>query len=276
MNLLSRGLAIAGVGLFAACASTPEAGPPPPPPELTSQELNLRQSLTDFQLTFTGQLESEQPATIEKANWEMVVEGNVVKSGEQPLNIEVTPGQPASFTLEANGSYVGSAEELKAMSERGGSLLTALRGDLLVRQGQATHKIPFARSREVRTPRLPTVRMGDLYPARYSDDEANITFYLRVMNPNPFPLRIQDLGYKIVVADKQIADGTRARGDAIDPAAMGEFDIQVSINKETMGPDVRKLIKSATLPYKVEGELKGELFTVPYSLDGVVRLSSSQ
>lgn len=277
MSLRIPSLALAVfVALSLACASTPEQKASTPPPEITSQELNVEQDLTTFTLALVGQVTSPTAATIEKAVWEMVVEGEVVKTGEAPLNIEVTEGGSTSFTVGASGGYVKSAEELRALSEKGGSLLTALRGNLIVRQNGKTVELPFARSREVRTPRLPSVRLHELDAARYSAEEANIIFYLGVVNPNPFPLKIDVLEYKIAIDGKQVAEGTRARGDAINPAGTGVFEVQLGVNKDTWGPEVKKLIQTLSLPYVIQGELKGELFTVPYQLADTVKLNVSK
>lgn len=267
---------LAAALLSAGCATTPEAKATTPPPELASQDLTIEQDLTNFNLTLTGELKSQAAATLESAKWELVVEGKVVSSGEEQLGVSLPAGGSAPFTVKATSRYVSSAEELKALSEKGGSLLAALRGNLVVKQDGKTLEVPFAKSRDVRTPRMPSVKMQELDAARYSDEEANMIFRLGVMNPNPFPLRVTELKHKVEVAGKEIAKGSLARGDAIDPASSGVFEIQVSINKETMGPDVKKLIKTLTLPYVVSGELVGELYTVPYSLDGTVKLNVSK
>ncbi len=277
MNVRIQPIIVAITSSFVfSCAGTPKQTATAKPPEITSQELNVQQDLMTFDLQLVGQVSSPVGATVEKAEWEMVVEGEVVKRGEANLNVSVPAGGTAPFNVGASGGYVKNMEELKAMSERGGSLLTALRGNLVVNQDGNTVKLPFARSREVRTPRLPTVRLQELDAARYSPEEANVVFYLGVVNNNPFPLKVNDLTYKISVQGKQIAEGTRARGDAIDAAGAGVFEVQVGVNKDTYGPDVKKLIQTLTLPYLVAGELKGELFTVPYQLNGDVKLNVSK
>ena len=80
----------------------------------------------------------------------------------------------------------------------------------------------------------------------------------------------------MLIDGKKVGEGTRARGDAINPAATGVFEVQVSVSKDTIGPEVKDLIKSLNLPYSVTGELKGDLFTIPYKLDGAVKLNVSK
>jgi len=260
--------------LGSACATTPEA-PPAPPPELVSQDLHVQQDLTSFQLTFKGEGKAEQPATVARATWEMVVDGEVVKSGETPLNVALAGGEAVPLSFEVKEKYVDNAEQLRAYDQAGGSVLAALRGQLHVEQGGQTHAIEFARSREVRRPRLPSVRMQELDAARYSSEEANIIFRLGIVNPNPFPLHVQELTYKIEVAGKQIGDGVRASGESVDPSSTGMFEVQIPVSKATYGDDIKKLIATANLPWVVSGELKGDLYAVPYSLNGSVKLYGS-
>lgn len=264
-----------GALLLAACKSAPEVRPQGTA-ELGSQDLQvIEQELTEFKLRLTGQVSSPVAATLEKATYELVVEEKVVKSGEQPLGVAVAPGAPVPFLLEQSSRYVADGAELKALDARGGSLLAALRGKLLLRVEQRLLELPFARSREVRVPRLPHAKLHELDAARYSAEEASAIFYLGVVNPNPFPLQMSALSYTIWVAGKQVGEGTLGRGEKVSPSATGVFEAQVAINQETYGPEVVKLIKGQKLPYQVKGELRGDLFQEPYELSGEIKLNVS-
>jgi hypothetical protein len=260
----------------AACVTGPEPAPEGPPPEFVSQELELQQDLTTFNLRFQGQVKSARPATLERAAWEMVVDGKVVKSGEQPLDVRLPENGPGAFDLRASSRYVTTPAELKAMSDRGGSLLAALRGTLFIRRDGKIHPLPFARSREVRTPRLPTVKLQEIDGARYSDQEVDVHVWLGVVNPNPFPLGLSGLDFKAQVANQEVASGTLTRRDTIEPAATGVFEITFEVTEKTHGPGVKALIKSLTLPWSVAGVVRGELFTLPYDIAGTMRLNVSK
>ena len=260
----------------AACATGPGSAPDAPPPEITFQELELQQDLTTFDLRFGGELTSARPATLERATWEMVVEGNVVTSGEQPLAVRIPQNGKGAFELRASSRYVKTPEQLKAMSDRGGSLLAAMRGTLFVRRDGKMYELPFARSREVRTPRLPIVRLQEIDGARYSDQEVDVHLWLGVVNPNPFPLAVSALDYKAQVANREVASGSLTRRDTIEPAATGVFEITFEVTERTHGPGVKALIQSLTLPWSVSGVLRDELYTIPYDIDGTMRLNVSK
>ncbi len=257
---------------LSACAARQEAAPEGPPPTLASQDLVLVQDVTTFNLTFTGEVASEDEATIEQANWELVVDGKVVKTGEEKLGVSVPAGGAAPFTVKVDTQYVSSPEELQEMNERGGSMLTALRGKLVVNAGGRDHALDFARAREVRTPRLPSVKLQSRDGARYSEDEANVIFYVGVVNPNPFHMSVNGLEYKASVNGKVLSEGTRGRGDKITPSATDVYEIQFAVREDSYGPEVKALLKTGVLPWVLEGELKGEMFAVPFRLEGQLSL----
>lgn len=264
--------AVLALGAFACAAPKTR---PSGEPRLASEELTVDQGLTDFRVRLKAQVQSPVEATVEKATYELVVDGKVVKSGEEPLGVRIPPGESASVHLEAGSRYVASAEELLALSARGGSFLTAMRGKLTVRREGQASELEYARSREIRVPRLPVVKLHEVDAARYSADEVNALFYLGVENPNPFPVKLSALSYAVAIAGKKLAEGDIGRGEKVGSASTGVFEVQVSVNKETYGAEVAKLIKTLSLPYQVTGELTGDLFRQPYELTGDIKLNVS-
>lgn len=266
-------LTIAAALLVLAACSAPQVKPTAAPPAVADQELSVSQELTDFKVTLNGKVSSAAATRIEKATYELVVEGKVVKSGEAQLGIDVPAGGSAPFSISDGARYVASAEELKAFSEKGGTLLAALRGKLHAQGGAA---VEFAKSKEIRVPRLPKVKMNEAEGARYSDEEVNVNLYLGVENPNPFNLPINGISYKVWLAGKQLNEGTRGGGEKVSPSSTGVWEIQIPFNKETFGPDVKKTLKANTLPYEVKGTLKGDLFEIPFELKGDLKLNVSK
>lgn len=257
------------------CASTPER--PESPPLLVLQETTVAsQTLTEATVRYAGQVVSPSPGVLEKADYELVSDGQVVKTGTAALEVPLTAGQPTSFSFQEQAAYVRSPEDLEALSERGGTLLVALRGTLTVRSGQTVETLPFAASRAVRVPRLPEVVVESLDAARYSAEEVNLTLRLGVKNPNPFPLRLDGLRYSLSVAGKPLEEGTRAKADTVRASATGVYPLEASVTPATLGPEAKALISQGTLPYQVTGELTGPLLRLPYTLEGSVKLNVSR
>ncbi len=260
---------------LAACKAGPELKPTVA--DEVSGELAITQDLTEFTAHFEGQLKAAVGSALEKASYELVVDGKVIRAGEVPLSGAVqAEGSELPFSLEQSGRYVSSAEEFKAMSGRGGSMLVALRGKLFVRRAGKLEPLDYARSREVRVPRLPKVLIHEVDAARYAADEANATFYLGVDNPNPFPVKLSGLSYVLNIGGKKLGEGTVGSGEKVAASSTGVFEIPVQITRESYGPEVEKLIKTLTLPYQISGELKGDLLAEPYQHQGEIKLHLSK
>lgn len=246
---------------------------------LPTQELQVMQTLTEFKVTLAASVQSPSAVTLDKAVFEFVVDGKVVHKGERALNLHVPANQATPFTLEESAAYVKSADELKELDARGGSLLAALRGRLMVAatDDQPAREIEFARSREVRVPRLPHVKFQEFEAGRYAEDEAGVLFHVGVVNPNPFQVNISSLTYKVELAGKQVAEGVVGKADRVDPSSTGVFDIEAKADASTHGAaDVKKLIKGKVIPYVLSGAMKSDLFEEQFSFKGEIRLNTSK
>ena len=258
------------------CASTPAAGPLGPVSLSAEETRVVAQTLAQMELRYSGALTSPQLATLEKADYELVSGGQVLQRGSAPLNVTLVPGSATAFSFEASTPSVRTPEELKALSDQGGSLLVAVRGTLTVRSGGAVSTLPFAASRQVRGPRLPRVRVLAMEGARYSEEKVDLVLRLGVENPNPFPFRMDKLTWTLDIQGRRLGQGTLGTQDTVDAAATGVYPVEVAVTRETWGPEVRGLIAKGTLPYEVAGELTGPLVRVPYSLSGDVKLNVSR
>jgi LEA14-like dessication related protein len=286
---MKRSLLVA-VSFLVACKSAPETKADVKEAELPKQELQVvTQSLTDVAVKLSGELlAGDEAITISSAEVEFVVDGTVLTTKTHALSLSVAPGQTAAFDFEESFTYVKDSEDLKAMDARGGSILMALRGDLkgtanrqVEEGGKAVTKavelaIPFARSREIRTPRLPHLKLGDFEAGRFSESEVQAVFHLHVVNANPFPVGINGITYEVTLAGKKVAEGTQGAGIKTAIAATDVFDVTALMNEETHGKDVKKLIKGLVIPYEVKGELKTALYSEPLSAKGEIKLKVSK
>jgi len=260
---------------LAACATPPPPAPDAEPPTLPDQKFEIvSQSLTDCDVKLVGTLQANtEPVTVEKANWEFVVDGNVRRSGETPLSLSVEPGATGTFEIDQHLTYVKDGDDLKAMDARGGSLLMALRGNLTVKAGERTLQVPFARGREVKTPRLPHVKLRDFEAGRFSESEVQAVFHVGIVNNNNFPIVLNGLDYQVEIAGKKVNEGKMGAGEKVAPASTGVFDLTGTINEETHGPEVKKLIKGLVLPYHLTGMMSTDLYDEPLDEKGEIKLN---
>lgn len=242
--------------LAVGCASSSKGAATP---TLVLQDLAVTQSLTEYQATFAGTLEPQADSVLEAAVYELVQDGAVVKKEDKSLQVELPAGKATPFSFTDGQKWVADAAGLKAMDAKGGSILTAFRGVLRVRTGKTKVEIPFARSRDIRVPRQLKVGIKEIKAARYADNEAQVTAYFAVENPNPFPVAISGLAWTAQLSGKNVGEGTLGPGEKIGPSSTAVFDIQVGVNEASHGKDIKPLIKSGKLAYTLRTTLKAEL-----------------
>ncbi len=279
---MKRASALVAVSLFVAvaCKTAPETRSEVPAPTLPTETLTVvNQTLTDCSLKYTATIATEAALTLTGAVFEVVADGQVVSQQRVSLSVFVAPGDPKEFSFEAPLTYVKDPELLKTMDVKGGSMLLAVRGDLVgtITAGDGPHelKVPFARSREVRTPRLPKVKVVDFEAGRFSESEVQVLFHVGVVNPNPFEVMITGLSYEAVLAGKKVGDGFVGKGERVAPASTGVFDVALTLNEETFGPDVKALIKSLSVPYVLTGTMTTSVSSAPLEARGDIKLRQS-
>lgn len=273
---------------LAACKTAPEVVVEAAPPTVPQEEfVVVTQSLTQVDIKYTGEVEAGGEAiTIDAAHWEFVVDGAVKSSGEKKLGLKAEPGQKVAFELAESLTYVKDVEESAAMDARGGSLLLAMRGTLVVsvpvpaqgEQPATTRKVelPFARSKEVRTPRHPKFKLIEFEAGRFSEVEVQATFHLGVDNPNNFQLPLSGLDYSVQLAGKEVAKGTLGAGDRVSPSSTGVFDVTATLNEESHGKEAGKIVKSLTVPYTLSAHLRAPLFDETIEKKGDIKLKASK
>lgn len=289
--MTTRSLFAAALLFLAGCKSAPETKADVKEAELPKQDMQIAtQSLTDVTVKLTGEiLAGDEALTITGAEVEFVVDGNVLSTKNPSLSLNIAAGQTAPFGFEDTFTYVKDGEDLKAMDTRGGSILIALRGNLkgtVQREVAAADgktsmqavavELPFARSREVRTPRLPHLKLGEFEAGRFSESEVQAVFHLLVVNTNNFPVTLSGITYEISLAGKKVAEGTQGVGIKTAIAATDVFDVSAVMNEESHGKDVKKIIKGLVVPYEVKGELKTALYSEPLSAKGDIKLTVSK
>jgi LEA14-like dessication related protein len=289
--MTTRSLLAAALLCLAGCKSAPETKADVKEAELPKQDMQVAtQSLTDVTVKLSGEiLAGDEALSISGAEVEFVVDGNVLSTKKPSLSLTIAAGQTAPFSFEDTFTYVKDGDDLKAMDTRGGSILIALRGNL---KGSVQREIagadgktsmqavavelPFARSREVRTPRLPHLKLGEFEAGRFSESEVQAVFHLLVVNTNNFPVTLSGITYEVSLAGKKVAEGTQGVGIKTAVAATDVFDVSAVMNEESHGKDVKKTIKGLVVPYEVKAELKTPLYSEPLSAKGDIKLTVSK
>ena len=285
--MMKRALLVS-ILVFAGCKTAPDVVADVTPPSVPQEDFAVvSQNLTQVDIKYTGTIAAGSEAvTVEKAAWEFVVDGTVKRSGEQKLGLSAPAGQTVEFALAESLTYVKDDEELKAMDTRGGSLLLAVRGTLFVKVPVAavgdkpastrTVELPFAKSKEVKTPRLPHLKLIEFEAGRFSENEVQATFHVGVVNPNNFQVSLLGLDYSVQLAGKEVGKSTLGAGDRVTQASTGVFDITATLNEETHGKEAAKIVKALNIPYVLKTSMRTQLYSEDLESKGDIKLKASK
>lgn len=272
---------------LAGCKTAPDVVADVTPPSLPQEDFAVvTQSLTQVDIKYTGTIAAgSEPISVEKAKWEFVVDGTVKRSGEDKLTLSAAAGETVAFELDESLTYVKDEEELKAMDARGGSLLLAMRGTLVVTvpvaasgdkpASKRTIELPFAKSKEVKTPRLPHLKLVDFEAAKFSENEVQAVFHIGVVNPNNFQISITGLDYAAQLSGKEVSKGTIGTGDRVSAASTGVFDVTAMLNEETHAKDAAKIVKGLIVPYMLKSSLRAQLYSEELESKGEFKLKAA-
>jgi LEA14-like dessication related protein len=252
----------AGIVCLLGCAA-PRVVPNSAEPSLVLSDSKIEvisRTLTDVELELVLQVNAGgTQVEMHQASVELVVDGVVTREMQVPINKMLAPNVKDSVRLVQRLELAKDVAALEAISEKGGSMLVALRGNVLVTANAQQQAIAFAKSLELRSPRMPALKLSSFEAGRYNDEEVDVVFHLGVENPNPFALSLKSISYKITLAGKEITVGEIGNGEKVSPSSTAMFDVTASVNEANFGKDAKKLLASKKIPYTVWAEMKAPL-----------------
>lgn len=102
-----------------------------------------------------------------------------------------------------------------------------------------------------------------------------------VSNPNPFPLPIKSVRYRVQLDDQNFASGETSSDFSIPASSSGGFDVSVELDILKSASHVGTVLRSGMrrpIPYQLDGSLAIDIPFVkplPFSASGVIALASN-
>jgi LEA14-like dessication related protein len=235
------------------------------------------QTLTGFSVEAMIDLtnSSKEPLQISGATFELLVDDRPMNSGTLSFNQILESGGLTSLKIPAQAEIAKDEATLAPWTARGEQAIPLLlRGELQVNlEGRPRESWPFARTGELRAPRLPVAKINDAEAARYENNEIGLAFYLGLDNQNPFPIHIKSATYKIVINGKQVAEGIASVGDRIPASKMAEYEVLARLSPAQFGPELHQLVQDNKLAYVKDGNVDLGIAQVPFKLSGDLKFS---
>ena len=122
----------------------------------------------------------------------------------------------------------------------------------------------------------PVVQLSGVELLDISLRRQTFRLHFDVSNPNPFPLPVKSVQYKVFLEDRQFASGESGGRFTVPASGDSSFDISVELDLMSSAASLATLLRSGTsrpIPYAVSGSLAVAIpFTRPlqFARDGTI------
>lgn len=130
-------------------------------------------------------------------------------------------------------------------------------------------RLSFSGAREVATPRLPRVVVQEAQVASVDRGEKGVAFFsLGLDNPNNFDIVVDKFAWGAKVGDKELLPVSEGSVERVPPSSVATFEDTLQLTSETYGKNVRKLLRQARVPYRLEGFVDIRGIHQPFVFEG--------
>lgn len=99
-----------------------------------------------------------------------------------------------------------------------------------------------------------------------------LVFVVSVDNPNKVDLKVDQINYKVFVNDKELTQAKTEKTVNVPAQSKANVEIPLPIEYSKIFTDLKELMFAESATYKIEGDAKLSLFTIPFSKKGEFKL----
>lgn len=265
--------AAAALGALA-CAGSEPAAPPAPVQAKVARVFPKTKSLETSVLSVKLEVYNPRatPVELTEIRYRLdthdvagVVESTVVVGGrldaEQVAKVDFDIDVP----LPAGDGLVALvAEETSPPADLGGTVMLA--------DGTTAG---FERKTALAMPTLPRFSVHDAQAAQYQEKGIDVTFFLRLVNGNPFTQPVKGVRYTVFIGEEEVRSSEAGVGTRLTAGAAEEYEESITL-EEGKYEGLARLIQAGVIDYRVSGEVRTQGLTVPFDLTGTIDLGSTE
>lgn len=99
---------------------------------------------------------------------------------------------------------------------------------------------------------------------------ATLLFVLKVENPNSADLKVNEVNYHVFLDGKPLAESRTEQPVTIPAKSQALVSLPLPIEFQKLWSGLSGLLMEKTVAYKIEGEAKLPLFTIPFTNEGTL------
>jgi LEA14-like dessication related protein len=97
-------------------------------------------------------------------------------------------------------------------------------------------------------------------------------FFVRVQNPNSFALKVDDIAYRVFLAGEEFAKSSTGQTTTVPAKGESLVEIPLPVSYAKVVGGLQALLMSKPVDYRIEGDAKMSLFSIPFKKEGKLEL----
>ena len=118
----------------------------------------------------------------------------------------------------------------------------------------------------------PKVELSSVAVKNADLNGATLVFNVAVENPNSTEIKVDKVTYKVFLNNKEISNASTEKAFAIPAKSTGTVELPLPLEYRKVFADLKELLFAESAAYKIEGHAKMNLFSIPFSKEGNVKL----
>ena len=262
---------LASLVLVAACASSEPAAPPAPVEARVSGVLPRTTGLTSSTMDVKIELYNprSEPVEVESIAYRLDT-GEVAGalSGAVPVGATLEGEQQAKLGFDMEIPLPGDRLKVLAQEE---VVPADLSGEVKLGDGSTAS---FSRKTGLAVPNLPKFVVADAQAAQYQDGGVEVTFFLRLVNENPFTMPVEVVEYEVEVAGETLRADQAGLGSRLTAGAAEEYEVNIAL-EESKVEGLADILASGVINYRITGAVTTSPVKVPFEREGVIDMGAS-
>ncbi len=274
--MMGRGVSVWAIGLaLVACKSGGDGAPKSEGAIVASVDRVIAgaASLSTSQVAVKLKLENGKDQGVQITGLEWSIDTGAfagVLKGQSSPGASLEAQQAAELEFKQDIPLPSEKEAYLAALEEGNILVT-VSGSVKLSSGES---IAFSRKSSVTTPILPKFIVHDAQAARYGKEGLDVTFFLRLVNENQFPITVTAVEYAVAINGQELKREQGGTGTRLVGGAVQEFEVSVRFDQKSF-KDTKAILASQKLNYSVTGQIDLDTLQIPFELPGEINLAAA-
>lgn len=118
----------------------------------------------------------------------------------------------------------------------------------------------------------PEVELNNVYVKDANLSGATIVLVFDVENPNDKEIAVKEIGYTVYVGGKHLTTAKTDREISIPAKQIKGVEVPLPIKYKDLFANISEILSAGQLKYKVQGDAKFSILSVPFAKEGSVEL----